>query len=61
MVVDDHTPQLLLDDRLLTFGFAGWHSPAPRPRGRLQVLTPPTSVTALAQGYTPLLHPSANA
>ena len=62
VVVDGNTPQLLLDDRALTFGFAGWHSPAPRPRrGLVHVLTPPTSVAALANGYTPLLHPSAAA
>jgi hypothetical protein len=60
VIVDGSTPRLLLDDRMLAFGFAGWHSPAARPRrGSVQVLTPPTSVVALAHGYAPLLHPSA--
>ena len=48
------------EDRLLRFTFAGWAEPRSRPRtGRVDVLTPPTSVTALANGYTPVLHPTA--
>ncbi len=50
---------LLLADRALRFGFAGWHSPTPRPVGAVHVLTPPTSVLALRHGFVPLLHPSA--
>lgn len=45
---------------LKPFGFDGWG--APRPRNEVlsaRVLTPPTSVTALAHGYVPVLHPTA--
>ena len=52
---------MLVGDRSLLFGFGGWHAPAPRPRGEVEVLTPPTSVLALANGFVPLLHPSAGA
>jgi hypothetical protein len=57
---DDRQPRLLLADRTLAFTFDGWADPAPRPRrGDVVVLTPPTSVAALASGYVPLLHPTA--
>jgi hypothetical protein len=53
-------PQLLLEDRLLSFTFAGWARPEPRPAvGEVLVLTPPTSVAALLHGFEPVLHPSA--
>ena len=60
VIVDhDHIPRLVLEDRLLRFTFAGWAEPRPRPRtGVVSVLTPPTSVAALANGYTPVLHPT---
>ena len=60
VIVDhDHIPRLVLEDRLLRFTFAGWAEPRPRPRtGTVSVLTPPTSVVALANGYTPVLHPT---
>ncbi len=52
--------KLVLDDRLLTFGFEGWHDPVRRPpRGRVRVITPRTSVAALRNGYQPVLHSSA--
>jgi hypothetical protein len=41
------------------FSFAGWDAPVPRPTGEVDVLTPPTSVVALRNGFTPTLHPSA--
>ncbi len=61
VIVDqDRRPSLVLDDRLLDFSFAGWGRRVPRPRGgEFEVLTPPTSVAALAHGYTPVLHPTA--
>jgi hypothetical protein len=61
VVVDrDQCPQLLLQDRQLSFTSAGWDRPIRRPRiGQVQVLTPPTSVAALTNGYTPVLHPTA--
>ena len=61
VVLDDKLrPRLLLDDRTMAFTFDGWDDPLRRPRrGEVEVLTPPTSVAALANGYSPLLHPSA--
>jgi len=62
VVVDgDRRARLLIDDRLLAFTFDGWTDPIERPTRRTaQVLTPPTSVAALANGFRPLLHPSAS-
>ena len=60
IVDDDRMPRLVLGDRLLRFTFDGWTAPVARPsRGEVQVLTPPTSVAALTNGFTPVLHPSA--
>lgn len=57
----DHRARLLIDDRLQAFTFDGWTDPIERPTGRsIQVLTPPTSVAALANGFRPMLHPSAS-
>lgn len=60
VVLDDvRTPCLLLGRRLLRFTFDGWvavgdHLPEP-----VLVLTPPTSVAALAYGFRPVLDDSA--
>ena len=61
VVIDaDGAPRLVLDDRLLRFSFDGWTDPVTRPAGRIaSVLTPPTSVAALANGYRAQLHESA--
>ncbi len=60
VVADDGELQLIVGDRLMRFSFDGWHSPLPRPTGRtVSVLTPPTSVAALANGFRPTLHPTA--
>jgi hypothetical protein len=61
VVVDaDGVCRLVRDDRLLRFAFDGWNKALPRPsRGTARVLTPPTSVAALAHGYLPTLHASA--
>lgn len=59
VIVESDTPRLLLEDRSLAFGFGGWREARPRPRGPVSVLTPPTSVLALAHGFRPTLHPSA--
>ncbi len=48
-------PRLVRGDRLWAFTFGGWDDPVPRPTGRLTVLTPPTSVLALAHGFVPEL------
>lgn len=56
----DGQPTLVLDDRLMLFGFRGWTDPRPRLlKQEVSVLTPPTSVAALQHGFAPVLHPSA--
>lgn len=56
----DNQPRLVLADRLLRFDFGGWTDPEGRPAdATVAVLTPPTSVTALANGFSPTLHASA--
>jgi hypothetical protein len=59
VVIDAGMARLLLGDRSLAFGFDGWHSPMQRPPRAVDVLTPPTSVRALANGFCPTLHESA--
>jgi hypothetical protein len=60
VIVDaGRSPSLVLHDRLMTFTFAGWAQPRPRPKGMVDVLTPPTSVAALGNGFLPVLHPTA--
>ena len=60
VVVGERHCQLVQGDRLLPFSFEGWGRATPRPLGgTATVLTPPTSVAALAHGYVPILHPSA--
>jgi hypothetical protein len=60
MVRHDGRLWLLAGSTLLEWSFGGYGSrrPAPAP-GPLEVLTPPSSIAVLAQGYQPLLHPSA--
>lgn len=54
------TPHLVLGDRLLPWSFAGYGEPLARPAGlSVTVLTPRSTVGALAHGYRPELHPSA--
>lgn len=56
VLVDDRTPSLVVGDKLRPFSFGGWGPPDSRPRtGRATVLTPPTSVAALAYGFEPVL------
>lgn len=62
VIIDKATrgPMLLTTKRLQPFGFGGWGGPVARPtRGDVEVLTPPTSVSALGHGYDPVLHESA--
>lgn len=60
VVGEEHRPQLIVGQRLLSFGFGGWRISGDLPdQGDVTVLTPPTSVTALAHGFVPKLHPSA--
>ena len=57
---DDHRPRLVLSDHTMRFTFTGWVDCQERPRrASVEVVTPPTSVAALARGYVPVLHPSA--
>jgi hypothetical protein len=52
--------RLVAADRLWRFGFDGWSDPTDGAATRsVSVLTPPTSVAALAHGYQPRLHASA--
>lgn len=61
VIAADGSCQLVAGDRLLRFSFEGWGEPCRRPRaGDAEVLTPPTSVAALAHGYRPMLSPSAS-
>jgi hypothetical protein len=55
----DGAPHLVGATTRQPFMFAGWGAPTARGAGHVPVLTPPTSVTALAGGFRPTLHPSA--
>ncbi len=46
-------------DALLPWSFDGYGPPLPRPGGRVQVLTPSSSVEALRRGYAPMWGASA--
>ena len=61
VIIGAHGPaRLVLADRMLAFSFGGWTRPAARSvTDVVEVLTPPTSVRALASGFTPVLHPTA--
>jgi hypothetical protein len=60
MVRHDCGPALLAGGRVLLWSFAGYGDPVTlRPEETVEVLTPPSSVAAIAAGYRPLLHPSA--
>jgi hypothetical protein len=52
-------PGLLGPAGLQPFDFSAWGPPEALPPGAVEVLTPPTSVRALAGGFRPVLHPSA--
>ena len=58
-IVRDGIPHLVGAATLQPFSFAGWGPPRSRDGGEVAVLTPPTSVAALAGGFRPTLHPSA--
>jgi hypothetical protein len=49
----------LRGDRALPWSLAGYGAPRQRPTGEALLLTPPTSVAALAAGYRPEWHQSA--
>lgn len=53
-------PSLVTERHLQDFSFDGWSERRPRPSDmEVQVLTPPTSVMAIQNGFTPRLHPTA--
>lgn len=59
VVVSGTLPRLLIEDHMFDFAFGGWTDPTSRPRsGEVAVLTPPTSVLALTNGYRPVIHES---
>jgi hypothetical protein len=60
MVRRDGRLWLLADGHLREWSFGGYGEPQPvRASAPAEVLTPPSSVAVLAQGYRPLLHPTA--
>jgi hypothetical protein len=62
MVRHDGTCGLLAGESFLPWTFGGYLAPvALRPGTRVELLTPPSTVAAIAAGYRPLLHPSAMA
>lgn len=60
MLPESDHPHLVTKDHLQAFAFDGWRRPDKRPRHvTVKVLTPPTAVAALRNGFVPQLHPSA--
>lgn len=59
MLTSDRQSYLVLDTTLLLWTAAGYR-PAPRSPIGARLLTPPSTVNALAAGYHPLLHPTAH-
>jgi hypothetical protein len=58
MLADAEHCYLMLGGKALLWSFSGYE-PAPLPSGELLMLTPPSTLRALAAGYRPVLHPSA--
>ena len=59
MFACDDAIYALRGTRRLRWSFAGYTDAGPRQSGMVNVLTPPTTVQALANGYSPVWHPSA--
>jgi len=60
MIRHDGVCGLLSGGRFLPWSFAGYQAPVElRPAATVELLTPPATVTAIAAGYRPVLHPSA--
>ena len=55
------TPYLVHGDALYPWSFAGYGAPVARTGGLAQVLTPRSTVRAIAHGYQPAFHPSSGA
>jgi len=62
IVDDDRAPWLVTSRGIRPFTFRGWGACEPARVGVVvEVLTPPTSVAALVNGFIPRLHPTASA
>lgn len=59
IVGNDSVPTLLNDGNLYKFSFGGWIEDGPISNGVVDVITPPTSVVALRNGFRPVIHKSA--
>jgi len=59
MLVLEGMPWAVRGDEIRLWSPAGYRATRPRPQGDLPVLTPPTTLAALAAGYAPLWHPTA--
>jgi hypothetical protein len=60
IVGSDGAPGLLAGGRFLPWSFTGYREPvALAPDAAVELLTPPASVAAIAAGYRPMLHPTA--
>lgn len=59
-VSSPYGPALVLDDRIVPWTTDGYASPRDRPvRGRVDTITPPSTVGAFARGYRPGIDPAA--
>ena len=63
MIERDGAALLVRGEALYPWSFAGYGAPLPRPRGttRVRALTPRSMVRAIGQGFSPQIHPSADA
>jgi hypothetical protein len=62
MIVDPgaaHRALLLCEDHALPWSFAGYGGPQTLPSGKVEILTPQSSVMALRAGFRPQIHASA--
>lgn len=60
VILADDQPLLVRPNTLYEFDFGGWAYHGPRGDGEVAVLTPPTSVRALQNGFAAVLHESAS-
>ena len=59
MIAEGGRALALRGDTALEWNFSGYGAARPRPRGEVDVLTPPSIVACLARGYAPKWHESA--
>ncbi len=58
-VLIDSQPHLILGEDILPWSWSGYSVPKPRPQGPgAIILTPPSAMAVLREGYQPELHPS---